>query len=302
MKPQIDRSTFKKVTLKAGRTHKWSVDVTGEPAPECKWSWRDDIVLTNGDRINIENVDYHTTFIITNLKRKDSGMYTLKAENRNGFDVETVELIVLSKPSSPKGPLEVSDMTKNGCKLKWKKPEDDGGNPIKEYTIEKMDTATGKWIRVGRAPGDSDDPSFDVTGLNPGSEYMFRVCAVNDEGESEPLTTPFGVIAKDPFTEPKKPGNPEVTDYDNQSISLAWKPPSDDGGAPIEKYIIEKKEKNKPDWEKCMEVTGDQLAAKVGGLTEYNEYQFRIVAVNKAGPSPPSDPSAPQVAKYKKRK
>lgn len=40
-----------------------------------------------------------------------------------------------AKPSTPEGPLKVSDVTKTGCKLKWKKPEDDGGIPISEYEV-----------------------------------------------------------------------------------------------------------------------------------------------------------------------
>lgn len=105
----------------------------------------------------------------------------------------------------------------------------------------------------------------------------------------------------DPYDEPNKPGTPEVTDYDNQSVSLKWTAPNNDGGAPIEKYIIEKKDKNKPDWEKAIEVPGNQLEATVAGLQEYGEYQFRVVAVNKAGPSAPSDASKMQIVKYKKR-
>ncbi|XP_013109098.2 twitchin isoform X22 [Stomoxys calcitrans] len=302
LKPEIDRSTFKRVTIKSGRTHKWSVDVIGEPVPVLSWSWRDNVPLTTGDRIKIENVDYHTDFTISNVVRKDSGKYTLKAENRVGVDTETIELIVLGKPSSPKGPLAVNDVTATGCNLQWKKPDDDGGIPIKEYVVEKMDTATGKWVRIGRSPGEKEPPSFAVTGLNPGSEYMFRVSAVNEEGESEPLTTLVGVVAKDPYDEPNKPGTPEVTDYDNESVSLKWTSPTNDGGAPIEKYIIEKKPKNQKNWEKALEVPGDKLEAKVGDLQEYEEYQFRIIAVNKAGPSQPSDASAPQIVKYKKLK
>lgn len=249
--------------------------------------------------MKIDNVDYHTDFQIVNVARKDTGKYKLKAENRNGVDTEVVELIVLGKPSPPKGPLKVEDVTKTGCKLKWEKPEDDGGVPIKEYEIEKMDTATGKWVRVGRCPGDKVPPEFDVTGLNPGSEYMFRVTAVNDEGDSEPLETLVGVVAKDPYDEPLKPGTPEVVDYDNKSVDLQWKPPKSDGGAPIEKYIIEKKERGKPDWEKATEVPGNCTEAKVEDLKEYGEYQFRIIAVNKAGLSPPSDASKMQVIKHK---
>lgn len=146
VKPRIDRNTFKQVTIKAGRTHKWAVDVSGEPAPTLVWSWRDDIPLTSSDRIKVELADYHTDFSIISCQRNDTGKYKLKATNTNGSDEETVELIVLGRPGSPKGPLEVSDVHEKGCKLKWKKPEDDGGVPIKEYEIEKMDTATGKWV------------------------------------------------------------------------------------------------------------------------------------------------------------
>lgn len=99
-----------------------------------------------------------------------------------------------------------------------------------------------------------------------------------------------------------KPGTPEVTDYDNESVSLKWTPPDFDGGAPIEKYIIEKKDRYKPDWEKAIEVPGDQLEGKVPDLKERGEYQFRIIAVNKAGPSPPSDASKMQICKHKARK
>lgn len=299
VKPRIDRSTYKSITIKAGRTHKWAVDVTGEPAPTLTWSWRDDVPLVTTDRIKIENVDYHTDFSIVNAQRKDTGKYKLKAENSNGKDEETVELTVLGKPSAPKGPLNVTDVTAKGCKLSWKKPEDDGGVPIKEYLVEKMDTATGKWVRVGRSPAGSSTPEMDVTGLEPGAEYQFRVTAVNDEGDSEPLTTVVGTVAKNPFDEPTKPGTPEIVDYDNKSVDLKWTPPRSDNGAAIEKYIIQKKEKNKPEWENCGETPGDTCEAKIEDLKERGEYQFRVVAVNKAGLSPPSDPTKTHICKHR---
>lgn len=45
----------------------------------------------------------------------------------------------------------MTDIHAEGCKVKWEKPEDDGGSPVKEYELEKMDVATGKWVRVGRS-------------------------------------------------------------------------------------------------------------------------------------------------------
>lgn len=91
----------------------------------------------------------------------------------------------------------MSDVTKNSAKLKWDKPEDDGGKPITGYTVEKLDTATGRWVPIGR----TDEPEFEVKGLQEGHDYQFRVKAVNEEGESEPLETDKATTAKNPFGE-----------------------------------------------------------------------------------------------------
>jgi len=85
---------------------------------------------------------------------------------------------------------------KEGCTLKWKKPKDDGGEPIEGYLVEKFDPETGVWLPVGKTTG----PEMKVEGLTPGHEYKFRVKALNKEGESEPLETFSSIIAKDPFS------------------------------------------------------------------------------------------------------
>lgn len=53
-------------------------------------------------------------------------------------------------PGNPEGPLEVSDVHKEGCKLKWKRPKDTGGMPLDGYLVEKMDPETGVWVPVGK--------------------------------------------------------------------------------------------------------------------------------------------------------
>lgn len=200
VKPRIDKEGMKNVMVKAGRNQKWIVDVTGEPAPTLKWIFKNE-TLTQNDRIKIENVDYQTTLTINSAVRKDSGVYTLVAENASGKDEATLEFTVLSKPDSPKGPLEVADVTKKSCKIKWGKPEDDGGSPITEYEIEKMDVATGKWMRVCKVPAKDSvkEPEVEIPNLEPGHEYKFRVTATNKEGDSEPLTTTKSIIAKNPY-------------------------------------------------------------------------------------------------------
>lgn len=297
VKPRIDRTNLKNLTIKVGKSMLWSVDVKGEPEPDITWSWRDNIPLTVSENIKIETGNYHTNFSIKDAKRADTGKYKILATNASGKDEVEVELVVLGAPGKCQGKLEVSNVTKKGLKLKWKKPLDDGGCPIKEYKIEKLKNRNGKWVRCGTVKGGPEILEADITGLDEGATYKFRVFGVNDEGESEPLESEE-VVAKNPFDEPWKPGQPEIVDFDNKSVKLKWAPPKSDGGAPIVQYIVQKKERFK-DWEDVKEVPGHETTATVEDLKENTELQFRIIAVNKAGRSPESDPTATHKVKHR---
>ncbi|VDN36641.1 unnamed protein product, partial [Cylicostephanus goldi] len=66
----------------------------------------------------------------------------------------------------------------------------------------------------------------------------------NKEGESDPLTTDKEILAKNPYEVPGKVDKPDVTDWDKDHADLEWKPPADDGGAAVEEYVIEQKDKH----------------------------------------------------------
>ena len=139
--------------------------------------------------------------------------------------------------------------------------------------------------------------NFSKSLIFPGEIFNFRVKAVNKEGASDALTTDKETLAKNPYEEPGKPKTPEVVDWDADRVSLEWQPPDSDGGAPITQYIIEKRGKHGREWQECAKVSGDHTSADVLGLKEGEEYQFRVKAVNKAGPGEASDPSRKVVAK-----
>lgn len=164
--------------------------------------------------------------------------------------------------------------------------------PIDHYDVEKLDMATGRWVPAGRANG----TSFKAQNLQGGHNYKFRVKAVNKEGESEPLQTDKETLAKNPYDQPGKMDKPKLVDWDKDHVDLEWAPPANDGGAPITGYVIEKKDK-RGKWTKAKEVPAGETSARVDGLEEGEEYQFRIAAVNKAGPGEFSEPSDRVIAK-----
>ncbi|VDN28526.1 unnamed protein product [Gongylonema pulchrum] len=289
--PKIDRSAIEEIKVRAGTDFQLNIPVSGEPPPTVTWSFQSE-PLESTDRIKIENPDYRTKFVVKRALRSDTGTYVIKAENESGVDMAEVKVLVYDRPGEPKGPLKVNDVHKNGCTLNWEEPEDDGGAEISHYAVEKQDVKTGRWTFAGETAG----TSMQIDDLSPGHEYKFRVKAVNKYGESDPLENTKPIIAKDPFDTADKPGTPEILDWDKDHADLEWTPPLNDGGAPIEKYIIEKKTAS-GDWEYAEEVPADQTKATVGHLKEGATYQFRVKAINKAGASMPSDPSRSLVAK-----
>ena len=107
---------------------------------------------------------------------------------------------------------------------------------------------------------------------------------------------------------PGQPGEPNIVDFDNKSVTLRWAKPKDDGGRPISHYIIQKKDKFGgwfdaliTDDSNCI-ATIDDLEARVPGLSEGKWYQFRVIAVNKAGESDPSPQTRPHLCRHKNRK
>ncbi|KAK2728044.1 hypothetical protein QYM36_008501, partial [Artemia franciscana] len=232
---------------------------------------------------------------LKNVKHDQSGTYQIKLSNAQGEGTKNIFINIQDIPSPP---LDVSvfDIYQDHCSLKWKQPKDDGGTPITKYIIERQDlSAKGGWVNVGDVPG--SEKTFNCTGLTAKKEYKFRVIAVNKLGNSEPALFPKTVLAKDPWDEPGKPGSVEVTDWDKDHVDLKWVKPENDGGAPITGYIIEFKDKFSKEWKKGKELPGDLTQATLDGLQEGVQYEFRIRAINKAGPGEPSNPTKPIIAK-----
>lgn len=285
--------------MRSGQSIKLDVDVKGEPIPQLSWNFKGE-QLKSTPFIRIENTDYITKLSITNCQRQQSGTYHLNAQNINGVDEGDVEINILDKPSKPEGPLKIGDIHKNGCKLKWGKPKDDGGTPIISYTVEKFDTETGHWESVCRA--DADTTELSIKGLEPNHRYQFRVKAVNDEGESPSLETESSILAKNPYDVPSPPGLPELEDWDENHVKLKWEPPLRNGGTEILGYIIEIMDKNSGEFVKLSESNSSICKGVAQNLEEHQQYKFRVRAVNKAGVSEPSEGTNWHTAKPRFRK
>lgn len=107
--------------------------------------------------------------------------------------------IFIFKTDTP-GPvvgLEVADITMSSCNLTWSPPESDGGSDITHYIVEKREIDRKTW---GTVKANVDNTTFKVTNLVPGTEYYFRVIAVNEYGPGVPRVTAKSYLASDPIS------------------------------------------------------------------------------------------------------
>jgi hypothetical protein len=81
-------------------------------------------------------------------------------------------------------------------------------------------------------------------------------------------------------------------------MDIEWSVPLDDGGAAITGYHIESKTKGEgEDFQLWETIDTNRTRASLQKLQKGKEYQFRIIALNKAGKSDPSHPSRTKEAK-----
>ena len=73
----------------------------------------------------------------------------------------------------------------------WEIPESDGGSEITHYLVEKRTVDRKAWQDVGK----STDLSITAKDMQDNAQYLFRVIAVNQYGNSEPaeLTEPVHI-------------------------------------------------------------------------------------------------------------
>ena len=70
-----------------------------------------------------------------------------------------------------------------------------------------------------------------------------------------------------PFTDkPSAPQNLQVTNVQRDSIAISWQPPTDDGGAKITGYTVERRDAMKTSWTNAGRVDAETLNLKVSKL------------------------------------
>ncbi|VDK68030.1 unnamed protein product, partial [Onchocerca ochengi] len=224
-KPKIE---FNQLTIgvKVGEMLKIHANVTGLPVPTYKWL-KDGTELKADENTIITFKEGIAVVIIKKATVDDSGVYKLIVENTCGKEEDEVKVQVKGVPSAPVGPLQISDITSDSCKLTWNPPEQDGNSKLLGYCIEKRDAKKSTWAFVAR----TTTTNATITGLTDFAKYYFRVAAENALGtgpalENKEPVQPIKVVATEKPKIKKAPekGIGKVGDKLKLSVEFTGKP------------------------------------------------------------------------------
>lgn len=167
--------------------------------------------------------------------------------------------------------------------LVWSLPASNGGSAITDYKIEYAPSNSTTWTVFARAA--STTRTANVTGLTNGTQYSFRIFAVNAVGT--------GVATNPIFSTPVAPAiltaplNLTGT-VGRQTVTLSWQQPSSIPGSAITDYIIESSVDAGSTWTTVNDGVSANRTFTVSGLSAI-AYSFRVKAVNSTGISPASN-------------
>jgi len=89
--------------------------------------------------------------------------------------------------------------------------------------------------------------------------------------------------------EADSPRNAKASDVTRNSVKISWAEPMSDGGSPIVGYMIEARTAYNPRWMKITRTPVKGTEFVYTEPLEGDEYEFRVLAVNEAGYSKPSN-------------
>ena len=235
---------------------------------------------TRVDRKNLSASQRSTAF--SGLSADTAYQIRVSAENSAGrgtratasFRTDAARRPQVSPPGAPRIVGFVNGTDTVG--VVWNPPSDNGGAPITGYTIElylnnrRIDTKT-----VGAGTRETE-----FKGLSADTAYQVRITARNTAGTSNPRTATARTGAA--TSAPSAPRSLRVS-ADEDSATVSWSAPSDDGGAAISGYRADLYRGSTRVERKSLPAS--QRSTAFTGLNADTAYQIRISAENSAGRS-----------------
>ncbi|MGA1793995.1 MAG: fibronectin type III domain-containing protein [Thermoplasmatota archaeon] len=220
-----------------------------------------------------------TSWEITGLQNGKEYIVRLFAFNEHGDSEFTEIMFRPGRPPDPPSNVGIRFMGRD-AELTWNAPKDNGGFPVTRYFVIRQ-VEDGPEVSV--AAKDPNDRSYSDHGLEEGIHYHYNIRAENELGLSEKSTvvTAFTPII---YTVPQAP---TIHRYFTGQlwIRIEWKPPREQGGAPVLEYVIYRTNLDNGRFENITRVDANTTSLNDTDIEFNINYTYRVSAVNRIGES-----------------
>ena len=223
-----------------------------------------------------------TTFTDTGLQPATAYRYQVAAINRVGAGQWSFETRTGTHPDVPDAPFSLTARAVGTSRidLSWSAPRNTGGAPILGYRVEASSNEGRTW-HIIRRNTNSPSPTFSHLNLEPATTRHYRVSAINTAG-----TGPASNV-RHATTEAARPGVPRSLSAEadgTSEIDLAWRAPTDDGGARVTGYFVEVSDDGGATWRDLVANTRNtRTTYSHTGLEPATTRHYRVSAINRIG-------------------
>ena len=224
--------------------------------------------------------NYHDTAVQSGIEF----VYSVRSINANGVGEISMEanasLIPMQDLQPPGQILDLRSTAGTGSISLFWTPHSSGGSPIIGYNVYR--TQGGVESKLNSALLASSSTTYVDTTAQSGTEYSYRITAVNSNGESARSNEAANQIGRGP-TVPGAPTGLRTTPGPN-NITVRWTPPADPGTSPIEKFRIYVGTAS-GQGQAVGNISGDSTSVIVSGIPLGATRYFQVTAVNSVGES-----------------
>ena len=169
--------------------------------------------------------------------------------------------------------------------LTWVTPTDDGGTAITGYLVSAYaNGSTTAAFTKSIAGGTVNATTLTATQINSGTDYTFKVAAVNSVGNSANSSASAIVSVPRTPTAPDAPTAVKTSAVTSTSATIAWTAPEYNGGSAITGYNVVVTDSSNGTI-KNVTVSEATSTLAVTGLIRGNDYTVTVSAVNARGTS-----------------
>ncbi|NXS26706.1 IGFN1 protein, partial [Pomatostomus ruficeps] len=239
--------------------------------------FKDGLKLTSMDGVVFEKKGLVHKLIINKAEDIHAGKYRFE-----GGDVKTEASIFVEDPPQVdkvllKNLTSVPTVAKAGEGVKLQIPFE-GRGPIRATWLkDRMELGDDTRIRVDKT---DTCTTLSISSCDRRDCGDYKVRLKNDSGVLE-INLKLMVIDK-----PQPPAGPiKIVESSANNITIQWKPPKDDGGKPVQRYLVERQQMGRNNWETLGETPRSCTSFTTSKVEEEMSYYFRVRAMNAEGAS-----------------